>query len=65
MKSQVFLKLHVSSAPNHNFREVFSGEDAILEESFIENFRTSFVLKDLYQEKNHFHRHFLPLLGRL
>ena len=51
MKSQVFLKIHVSSAPNHNFREVFSGDDAILEESFIENFRTSFVLKNLYQEK--------------
>lgn len=54
LKSKVFLKIHVSSAPNHNFREVFSGDNAILEKSFIENFRTSLVLKGLYQEKKSF-----------
>ena len=55
MKNQVFLKIHGSSVPNHNFREVLSEGGCCRRRKFyIENSKTSFVLKGLYQEKKSF-----------
>lgn len=62
LKNQVFLKIHGSSVPNHNFREVLSEGGCCRRRKFyIENSKTSFVLKGLYHgKKNHFYRPFLP-----
>ena len=65
----LFLKMNEFSVPNHNFREVLSDGGCCRRRKFyIENSKTSFVLKGLYQEKkqkNHFHRPFLPFSGHL
>ena len=46
------MKTHGSSVPNHNFREVLSDGGCCRRRKFyIENSKTSFVLKGLYQEK--------------
>lgn len=69
LKNQVFLKIHGSSVPNHNFREVLSeGGCCRRRKVYIENSKTSFALKGLYQEKktkNHFYRPLLPFSERL
>ena len=49
------MKIHGSSVPNHNFREVLSDGGCCRRRKFyIENSKTSFVLKGLYQEKKTF-----------
>ena len=55
LKIQVFLKIHGSSVPNHTFREVLSEGGCCRRRKFyIENSKTSFVLKGLYQYKKTF-----------
>ena len=48
----LFLKMNEFSVSNHNFREVLSEGGCCRRRKFyIENSKTSFVLKGLYQEK--------------